>query len=210
MAFKELRQHWLGRPGERHEFNIGQSGKVRTIDGERFGHLAFVVDFLPRRRRHDPTHALHHERHIFRLIVIGVSDVLRHVGVIAEKGKIELLDGDGGIAHGLHPHIGEVDVEVPAEEAARGWRGVGVFVGPGCTAAYVAVTPSRHDAVVPGELLAQRTGRARQHLTGVGPGVVRPTNAGRPVGDPTVVHPYPCTSVCAHRGDATCENYSVS
>ena len=48
----------------------------------------------------------------------GVA-VRRHVGVVAEEREVELFDGDRRVAHALHAHVGQVDVQVAAEEADR-------------------------------------------------------------------------------------------
>ena len=112
----------------------------------------------------------------------------RHVGMIAKEGKVELIDGDGGVADTLHADVREVDVEVPAEEPEHlGDDRVVLFelVEPG-TAQTVRGTVN--DAVVPCKLLTERTGRRREDLARVGSGVVRPTPARRVVGEPVAVH----------------------
>ena len=122
--------------------------------------------------------------------VVGVLGVGRHVGVVAEEGEIELLDGDERVAHPLHADVRQVQVEVPAEESEDlGQHRIVLvrLVQPGPAR---ALGRPVDDALVPGELLAQRADRRGHDLTGIGPGVVGPALTRLVVGEPPVIHPW--------------------
>ncbi len=188
VALEQLVQHRQRRARPSEQLVVVEGSEIGTgrAEGDRL--VAFTVDLRPLRRRHHPAEMLDDAGHQIRALVVGVGDVRRHIGVIAEEGQVELLDGDRRTAHAEHAHVGQVDVHVPAEEPDRLRVDRVELVGGVRTDAHVAVSPAEADAPLPRELLAERAGRRRQHLTRVGPGVVREAGARRPVGDPAVVH----------------------
>jgi hypothetical protein len=191
----ELQQR-LRAPCVGDERSVAQRREIRAIcsQGDRLRLL--LVDLRERGRGHHPAEVLDDLGREIRPLVARIGLVRRHVGVIAEERQVELLDGDGRVAHALHPHVGEVDVHVRTEEAARRRRLVGELLDAARALAHVTVAPSEADPVLPRELLAERARRGRQHLARVGARVVGPSLARWPVRDPAVVHRCPPRRAC--------------
>jgi hypothetical protein len=161
VLLEQLDQHRLGGPSVCQQLFVGQRRQVGAGGTQGDGGDLGDLDVGELGRRHQPAHMGEDLVGQFGLLVVGMRDVRRHFGVIAEKGQVKLVNGDGRVADALHPHVRQVDIEVATEEPG----GLGPHLGHlalGIQAlANVAITPTKHDAVVPGEGLAQRRGRRR-------------------------------------------------
>ncbi len=199
MLFEQAHQQRLRGPGVGDELGGRHRRQVGTVRSHGDGLGLGVVELLPGAGGQHPAEMRADGLGELGPDVVGMLDVGRHVGVVAEERHVELFDGDRRAAHALHPDVGEVDVEVAAEEPAGLGALVGHLTGGDEALADIAVAPTETDPLVPGERLAERAGRGRQHLTGIGAGVVRPARARRPVGDPAVFH---VCSRCVVDGDS--------
>jgi hypothetical protein len=119
--------------------------RVGSIATQRLHRRLLLVDLRPLGARHHEAEVLEDLRHEVGRIVERMWFVRRHVGMVAEEGQVELLDGDDRAAHTLHAHVGQVDVEVAAEEPTGFGPHLRHLAFVEVTLAHVAVAPTEHD-----------------------------------------------------------------
>jgi hypothetical protein len=99
------------------ELRVGQRREIRPageqcVEADAIG--GSVGPRIVREERHQPGAD---GRGALGVHVAGVRTVRRHVGVVAEEGLVDRLDGHPGDAHGQHAGDRHVDVHVAAEAA---------------------------------------------------------------------------------------------
>ena len=119
--------------------------------------------------------------------VVGVGDVGRHVGVIAEEGVVDELGRRARRPLAVGPGDRHVDVQVAAEDVTRLGR-VPELAPLERPQAHVAVGPALHHAGLPHQGPPERARWVGEHLARVGAAVDREAGARRAVDQPPVVH----------------------
>ena len=107
-----MRELYLHETRALHELRIGVCREVAARGTQSCGVRFVGIKFRPRDSTHHPRGVGVDAGSEVRLLVIWVSDVGRHIGVIAKESLVECGNGGCRVTHTLHANGREVDIEV--------------------------------------------------------------------------------------------------